>query len=172
MFINKLAGRRASGMNLHSGFTLIELLVVVLIIGILSSIALPQYTKAVEKARAAEAFSLMGSVRQALDAYMLSGQADVELCTTNSPLDIELPGISEDSTECETKNFRYDGDCSTASCRFRANRMAGDVRHYSLFQEKTSASAPWTFHCNVYTDAGWAVCNGLTSQGWTVSDNR
>ncbi len=59
-------------MNNKQAFTLIELLVVVLIIGILAAVALPQYQKAVEKSRAAQAITLLKSVFQAAKAYELA----------------------------------------------------------------------------------------------------
>lgn len=51
------------------GFTLIELLVVVLIIGILASVAVPQYQAAVDKAEAAEAVLQGKSLMDALVLY-------------------------------------------------------------------------------------------------------
>ena len=76
----------------NKGFTLIELLVVVLIIGILSAVALPQYTAAVEKSRAMEAVTLVRSLRDAQNIYyMANGSYSPDL----GGLDLSFNGADE-----------------------------------------------------------------------------
>ncbi len=85
------------------GFTLIELLVVVLIIGILAAIALPQYKKAVMKARLTEALIQLKAIAQADQVCRLS--KNKEFCKINE-LDITLPGEC-DEYMCWTDSFLY-----------------------------------------------------------------
>ena len=112
------SGRTANTCIAMAGFTLIELLVVVLIIGILAAVAVPQYTRAVEKARVSEAKVFLKALLDAEDAYVL---ATGEPCGTWSleDLDITLPGTLKKvsgRTHIVTKNFEFYGDeCAPAN---------------------------------------------------------
>ena len=80
-----------ANMSRLGGFTLIELLVVVLIIGILAAMALPQYFKAVERSRMAEAITLMDSITKAQRRKFLQRNQYV---TNFSALDVAPKGAS------------------------------------------------------------------------------
>ena len=87
-----------------SGFTLIELLVVVLIIGILSAIALPEYTKAVEKSRSSEAMTLLRSFIQAQKMYKL---ANTRYTSDFTELDLQMPNIDAENKRFSTKDWVF-----------------------------------------------------------------
>ena len=75
------------GHTTNAGFTLIELLVVVLIIGILASVAWPNYQMAVERSRAAAALAYGRAFRDSVDRYYM---AHTRMPTSAEALDIGL----------------------------------------------------------------------------------
>ncbi|MDE2038476.1 MAG: prepilin-type N-terminal cleavage/methylation domain-containing protein [Elusimicrobia bacterium] len=91
----------------RQGFTLIELLVVILIIGILVSIALPQYFKVVEKGKASEAFAYLDAVKGAQERLLLKTGSYYSGALDPSPtaFDTTLP----------TLKYFTAGSCTTAS---------------------------------------------------------
>ena len=90
--------------NKQSGFTLIELLVVVLIIGILTAVALPQYTTAVEKSRSTEALTLMSAIAGAAERYRLQ-KDEWPASNAFNVLDIEVPTVPGSASAYGGRNF-------------------------------------------------------------------
>ena len=67
--LNKIKNFSLTDLNNESGFTLVELIVVVMMIGILSSIAIPQFMTAADKAKQKEATGIVAALVKAATAY-------------------------------------------------------------------------------------------------------
>ena len=83
----------------YTGFTLIELLVVIIIIGILSTIALPSFLAQAAKARASEARTNVGSLNRAQQAYYLENQQFAQDNVISTAIEKLSIGIKDNTTD-------------------------------------------------------------------------
>ena len=147
----------------RKGFTLIELLVVVLIIGILASVALPQYQKAVEKARVSEALANLKTLRNAVDVFFL--EQGYNTVPTKDQLAVQV---------AESKGFYYSiehrSNCSSYDLAIRAERK---THRYRLWQSWDGCTKTWTQTCSVENPSSPSsearyICSYLQGYGYAM----
>ena len=142
----------------NHAFTLIELLVVVLIIGILSAIALPQYQKAVQRARLSEMNGVFSAAKQALDAYLLENGFPAETTyftgtAATGGLAIEIPGTPcSVGRNCLPKLGAWDVGCTNRHCGVSLN---------TTYNEDGTGGNNWLGGASIgiskLTDQDWAL---------------
>ncbi|MFH1281473.1 MAG: prepilin-type N-terminal cleavage/methylation domain-containing protein [Candidatus Omnitrophota bacterium] len=92
---------------MRKGFTLVELIIVIIIVGILASVGMTQYTKVVEKGRAAEARMMLGTLRSA---------EIVEFTETGAYATVANLGVGAPAACAVTHFFSYACDAATGTC--------------------------------------------------------
>lgn len=125
-------------MSKKNGFTLIELLVVVLIVGILAAIALPMYTKTVERTKASQVLVLGKTFMDSVDRYILEHgwpSSDIYQAEFLKLLDLDFSSVYDMETDnSKLKDWELNFGCSSTYgyCWFEPRRRSPSMNFYSV----------------------------------------
>lgn len=165
-------------MNKH-GFTLMELLIVVLIIGVLSSLALPQYMRSIERSRATEAMSSIKALNDAVYAYA-AGRSGNNACPTSfRRLVVSFPAetLNENGDTITTSNFIYRINSATnapiagTDCPgVTAQRNAGDTFDYVIWNPYLAGNTGRSRILACYSPSSNAASQGVCDSLDLVTD--
>ncbi len=171
---------------MNKGFTLVEILVAVMIVGLLVTMAVPMYDKTIEKARLAEARTMMKKILEAKLRTMDS--LDLETYTSGAfgfeLLDISVPCVDPTTgakkSRCTgetlyTKDFKYSlrpagtvsgsaANVANAVCAVRRKGDNAGVVLLYLGELETNSTRDKTL-CNNGTSGGSCELYGMSSSG-------
>jgi prepilin-type N-terminal cleavage/methylation domain-containing protein len=96
---------KQKGGSMRRGFTLLELLIVIIIVGVMATLGLTQYTAVVERSRGAEARQILGQLRSLCAALYMDG-SNVSMCNnTTLGLGNGSEGTIPSNNSCQPSHF-------------------------------------------------------------------
>ncbi len=162
-----------------NGFTLIELLVVVLIIGILSAVAVPQYQKAVLKTRAMQIKQFYSALEKAVNVYILangntplSSWSDLDMDFTPYFSSIDIPAGQQGifPNDLWTSDLPHVHSNGTWLLSGYSGYYFGSASIMIAYDENTNTITR-TCQYNYTTDNGKDFCNTIAGNdpNWTIA---
>ena len=157
----------------RKGFTLMELLVTVLILGVLLAIAVPRYTRSLERARATEAMVVVKALNDAVYAYAAGRSGGAAACPASfSKLAVAVENASgtvPTATTFMTRNFLFTLNSATnapipgTNCPGVTATRRGTSYQYVIWNPYTigTSGQARSLACTGNTDEERAVCESL-----------
>ena len=164
-------------MNKKFGFTLIELLTVVVILGILTSIALPQYRKAIQRTETANALTNLKTIFDSAKRFKSTSSS---WPTAFNQLDVDLLDISANGDMGEFRyGFTNENGGIASACRL-VNGSTTNTYCLRAFYTRTvraytgnswaSTTQRDVYTCQYYSEKYRPLCESMCSDRVTISN--